>query len=129
MLEILVCAASLSFSIAAMDDFDFPGWRSMVACTFAVLIPLLGLEAMLPPKLFWIGPVVALIAGGFLISAVCGMSVKRGCLAVAIMLACRFLLFWAFPLANPRLQQKLRNGMTTNSTKIVLSTSKLQRLS
>ncbi|MCA9066163.1 MAG: hypothetical protein KDA96_24010, partial [Planctomycetaceae bacterium] len=86
MLGILISAGLLGIIIAVMEEGDFPGWGTMTACVFAAILPTGIINAVLPPAWFLVGPVVGAVAGGFTISALCGMSVKRASIAAGIFL-------------------------------------------
>ena len=60
----------------------------MIGCVLAASIPAAIInEFFLPPELFAIGLAVGAVCGGFAISALCGMSIKRSMLAVGIYFA------------------------------------------
>jgi len=56
-------------------------------CVLATAIPAGVTNALLPDALFFVGAIVGAIVGGFAISALCGMSVKRASIAAGIYLA------------------------------------------
>ncbi len=87
MLGIIIGAAILGIIIAVMEKGDFPGWGVMVLCVLAAGIPAMIINALLPSGLFFIGLAVGAVCAGLAISATCGMSVKRACLASVIYLA------------------------------------------
>ncbi|HKB03929.1 MAG TPA: hypothetical protein VKD90_17030 [Gemmataceae bacterium] len=87
MLGLIIGAAFLGIIIAIMEQGDFPGWGPMVLSALAALIPAAIINALLPRELFFIGLAVGAVCAGFVISATCGMSVKRACIAAGIYLA------------------------------------------
>jgi hypothetical protein len=87
MIGIILGAGILGIIIAVMEQGEFPGWGKMVLCVLAAGIPALIINALLPPALFIIGLAVGAVCAGFVISATCGMSVKRATIAAAIYLA------------------------------------------
>ncbi|MBI3823736.1 MAG: hypothetical protein HY289_13790 [Planctomycetes bacterium] len=87
MIGILLGAGILGIIIALMEEGEFPGWWSMIACVLASLIPAAIVNAFLPEGLFIIGLAVGAVCAGCMISALCGMSVKRAIIAAAIYLA------------------------------------------
>ena len=96
MIGLLISAALLGIIIAVLDDGDFPGWGSMIICVLAASLPAALVTALLPPALFFVGPVVGAVCGGFAISATCGMSVKRSCIAAGIYFAVQLGLAFLF---------------------------------
>ena len=59
----------------------------MILCVLVAVIPAAIINALLPPGLFVIGLAVGALCAGFVISATCGMSVKRASIAAGIYLA------------------------------------------
>jgi hypothetical protein len=88
---LLVQAGILGLIIASMERDEFPGWGKMVICVLAAVIPAGIVNALLPPELFLIGLTVGAVCAGFAISALCGMTVKRACIAAGI--------YWAIQVA------------------------------
>jgi hypothetical protein len=87
MLGVLLGAGILGIIIAVMEQDEFPGWGKMILCVLAAAVPALIINLFLPPFLFFIGLAVGAVCAGFAISALCGMSVKRACIAAGIYLA------------------------------------------
>ncbi len=87
MLGIIIGAAILGIIIAVMEQGEFPGWGAMVICVLAGGIPAAIVNVLLPPELFFIALAVGAVCAGFAISATCGMSFKRSCIAAAIYFA------------------------------------------
>jgi hypothetical protein len=87
MIGIVIGAGVLGLIIAVMEEGDFPGWGSMILCVLAATIPAAIINLLLPPMLFIVGLAVGAVCAGFAISALCGMSVKRSCIAAGIYLA------------------------------------------
>lgn len=86
MVGLLVNAGILGVIIAIMEEGDFPGWFSMMACVLAAVFPAALINAMIPPSLFFVGLAGGAVCAGFAISALCGMSVKRASIAAGIYL-------------------------------------------
>jgi ABC-type cobalamin transport system permease subunit len=86
MLGIILGAAVLGIIITVMEEGDFPGWGKMIICVLAALIPAAIINAILPSELFIVGLTVGALCAGLAISATCGMSVKRACIAAGIYL-------------------------------------------
>jgi hypothetical protein len=89
MLGIIVGAGILGLIIAVMEQGEFPGWGPMIVCVLAAAVPAFLINMLLPPSLFIIGLAVGAVCAGFAISALCGMTVKRACIAAAIYLGCQ----------------------------------------
>jgi hypothetical protein len=87
MVSLAVGAGILGIIIAVMEEGEFPGWAKMVFCVLAAGIPAAIINALLPPPLFLVGLIVGAVCAGFAISWVCGMGVKRACIAAGIYLA------------------------------------------
>lgn len=87
LLGLLIGAAILGGIIAVMEEGEFPGWGKMIICVLAAVIPAAGLNAVLPPHLFFVGLAAGAICAAIAISAVCGMTVKRAGIAASIYLA------------------------------------------
>lgn len=87
MLGIIMGAAILGIIIAVMEKGDFPGWGSMIVCVLAAAIPAAVVKLFVPPGLFIVGLAVGAVCAGFAISALCGMSVQRACIAAGTYLA------------------------------------------
>ena len=81
---LFVGAAILGIIIAVMEDGDFPGWGTLIICVLAASLPSFAINQFTPPALFFVGPLVGAVTGGFAISYTCGMPVKRACIAVGI---------------------------------------------
>lgn len=96
MLGIIIAAGLLGIIIAAMEDGDFPGWGSMIICVVAAIAPAAIINIFLPPSLFFIGLLAGAVCGGLAISATCGMSVKRSCIAAGIFFGCQIVLALIF---------------------------------
>ena len=97
MLELFFSAAILGIVIAVMeDDGDFPGWFSLIICILSALIPAAIVNAFLPPYLFFIGLAVGAGIAGCVISALCGMDLKRACIAAGIYFAIRVVISLVF---------------------------------
>ncbi|MFK7822172.1 MAG: hypothetical protein AB8G99_25985 [Planctomycetaceae bacterium] len=90
MLGWLIGAGILGIIIAVMEEGEFPGWFEMIACVLAATIPAAIVNSFLPPGLFLVGLGVGAFCAGCAISALCGMSVKRACIAAAIYFAVQF---------------------------------------
>jgi len=86
MLSLFIGAALLGIIIAVMEKEEFPGWGKMILCVLAAAVPAFIVNLFLPPILFPVGLAVGAICAGFAISALCGMSVQRACLAAGIYL-------------------------------------------
>jgi len=101
MFPIIVGAAVLGIIIAVMEEGDFPGWGTTIICVLAAGIPAQIVNSFLPDGLFFVGFIVGAITAGFAISATCGMSVKRACIAAGIYFAVQMgiSLFFLFVLA------------------------------
>jgi hypothetical protein len=99
---IFVGAGILGLIIAVMEQGQFPGWGKMVLCVLAAAVPALIINALLPPGLFIIGLAVGSVCAGFVISATCGMSVKRATIAAAIYLAIQVVISLVFYLLTRR---------------------------
>ncbi|MCH8047627.1 MAG: hypothetical protein IID44_28370 [Planctomycetes bacterium] len=94
----IISAAMLGMIIAAMEEGDFPGWGVMIICVLATVIPMAIIDMLLPASLFFVGPLVGAICGGFAISATCSMSVKRASIAAGLFLVCQIANSLMFPL-------------------------------
>lgn len=99
MLETLVVlavsAAGLGIIIAVMEEDDFPGWGRMVLCVVVTSVAT-GLGGWLAPVgSFFVGPLVGAVVGGLVISATCGMSFRRACIAAGIYLGLQLALGFA----------------------------------
>ncbi|GAB4152548.1 MAG: hypothetical protein Tsb009_28540 [Planctomycetaceae bacterium] len=84
MIGILIGAGILGIIIAVMEEGDFPGWMPMIASVLAAVIPASIINNFLPPLFFFVGLAVGAVCGGLVISATCGMSVKRASIAAGI---------------------------------------------
>lgn len=102
MLGIILGAAILGVIIAIMEGGDFPGWGRMAICVLAAIIPAAIINAILPSELFIIGLVVGAACAGLAISATCGMSVKRACIAAGIYLAIQTVISLIFHVITAR---------------------------
>ena len=90
MLCLIVDAAILGVIIAVMESDEFPDWWRVLICALATaittnvvtsaLLPSIGLIALLA------GCAAGALVGSIVISALCGMSVKRAGIAAAIYL-------------------------------------------
>lgn len=96
MLGILIAAALLGIIISVMEEGDFPGWGPMIICVLAAIAPAAIINLFLPPGLGLIGLFLGALSGGFAISATCGMSVKRSCIAASIFFGCQIVLSLIF---------------------------------
>lgn len=96
MFGILIAAGMLGIIIAVMEEGDFPGWGPMVISVLGATAPAALLNLYLPSSLFFVGLFVGAACGGFAISATCGMSVKRACIAASIFFACQIVLSLIF---------------------------------
>jgi hypothetical protein len=99
MLGLLVGAALLGIIIAIMEDGEFPGWFRVTLCSLAALLPTGIVNAFLPNVLSFVGAIVGAVVGGFAISALCGMSVKRASIAAGIWLVLIIGVSFVFQLA------------------------------
>ena len=90
MLGLLIGAGILGVIIMVMEEGDFPGWGTLIICVLAAVIPSAVISATVPEGLVLLGPVVGAVCSGLAISATCGMSVKRSCIAAGIFFACQF---------------------------------------
>ena len=70
-----------------MEEGEFPGWGVMLICVLAALIPSTVVESFVKPELFFLGPLVGSVCCGAAISATCGMTVQRACIAAALFFA------------------------------------------
>ena len=100
MLFIFVDAAVLGIIIAAMEEGDFPDWWKVIVCSLGTGLATVGLQYALVPIAGLLGAWVAIffgaLVGGVLISALCGMSVKRASIAAAIFLGYRIIIGMIF---------------------------------
>ena len=96
MIGILIAAGMLGIIIAVMEEGDFPGWGSMIICVLAAGVPAAIINVFLPPGLSVSGYLVGSVCCGFAISATCGMTVKRACIAAGIYFACQVGLSFVF---------------------------------
>ena len=87
MVGLVIGAGILGITIAVMEEGDFPGWGAMLLCVLAALLPAAVVNAALPPGLFIVGLAIGAVCASFVISATCGMSVKRAGIAASIYLA------------------------------------------
>lgn len=87
MLVLVIDAAVLGLIIAMMEQDEFPGWVRAGVCALLMAIAMSVASHVLPGLLALAGFAVAAIVGAFAISALCGMSVKRGAIAASIFLA------------------------------------------
>lgn len=86
MLGLVLGAAILGITIAVMEEGEFPGWGKMMSCVLAAVIPAAIVNALLPPGWFILGLAFGAGCAGLVISATCGMRVKRASIAAAIYL-------------------------------------------
>lgn len=96
MFGIFIAAGMLGIIIAVMEEGDFPGWGAMIICVFAAIAPAAIINVFLPPGLSLLGLLVGAAFGGLAISATCGMSVKRSCIAAGIFFAVQIVLSLIF---------------------------------
>jgi hypothetical protein len=100
MFGLLIDAALIGIIIAVMEGGDFPGWLPALGC--AVVISLgtyviqLGLVEVIGSAGAWLGIVLGALLGGVVISALCGMSVKRAAIAASIFLGVKIVIGLAF---------------------------------
>jgi hypothetical protein len=92
MLGLILGAGILGVIISVMEREGFPGWLPMVFSVLATAIPAWIINALLPPELFIIGLAVGALCAGCVISATCGMSVKRATIAASIYLGIQLVL-------------------------------------
>ena len=92
MIGLFLSAAILGAIIMVMEEGEFPGWGTMVICVLAAVIPSAIITVLVSENLFFVGPIVGAACSGLAISATCGMSVKRACIAAGTFLACQFAL-------------------------------------
>lgn len=92
MLRYAIGAAILGLIIAIMEEDEFPGWIKMFVCIIAMIVPAVLINGLLPVWAFPVGLSVGAVAGGFAISALCGMSVKRASIAAGIWLVVQIVL-------------------------------------
>ena len=99
MLETLVIlavsAAALGLIIAVMEEEEFPGWGRMVLCVFVTSAVSGGAEWLAPVGAWLLGPLAGALAGGVVISATCGMTLRRASIAAGIYLALQIALWFA----------------------------------
>jgi hypothetical protein len=95
MLGLIIGAGILGITMAIMEEGEFPGWGKMILCVLAAVLPAAIINALLPPSLFLIGLSVGAVCAGLVISATCGMTVKRACVAAAIYLGIETLIMTA----------------------------------
>lgn len=93
-LVIAVGAAALGIIIAAMEEGEFPGWGRMCVCVLATSVASAVAGALSPVAPLVVGPAVGAVVGGVVISATCGMSVRRASIAAGIYLAIQIALGW-----------------------------------
>ncbi|QDT00493.1 hypothetical protein [Adhaeretor mobilis] len=84
MLGLLISAGVLGLIISLMEEGDFPGWTPMIICVLAALVPSTLINAFIPAGLFFIGLIVGAVCCGVAISATCGMTVQRACIAAGV---------------------------------------------
>ena len=70
MCGLLVGAAILGIIIAVMEDGEFPGWGTLIICVLAASLPSYAINQFVPPSLFFLGPLVGAVTGGFAIQIV-----------------------------------------------------------
>jgi len=87
MLGLVIDTAVLGLIIAVIEQDDFPGWLRAGACALLMSVVMYAISLVLPGLLALAGFAVAAIVGAFAISALCGMTVKRGAIAASIFLA------------------------------------------
>ncbi|HEV8000498.1 MAG TPA: hypothetical protein VGP63_11515 [Planctomycetaceae bacterium] len=93
MLPLLLSAAILGAVIVIMEgDGEFPGWLNMIFCVLAAVIPMVIINALLPPMGRALGVVAGGLVGGLAISWRCGMSYQRAAIAAGIWLVLQFVL-------------------------------------
>ena len=73
--------------IAVMEQDEFPGWGGTFVCALVISLAMWGVSTVLPGLLALLGIVAGAVIGGFIISWLCGMSVKRASIAASIFLA------------------------------------------
>lgn len=99
MFGLLIGAGILGIIITVMEDGEFPGWFPMIASVLAAVIPAAIINSLIPPSLFMIGLAVGACVAGLVISALCGMSVKRAGIAAAIYMAIQAGITFGFQMA------------------------------
>ncbi|HCS55026.1 MULTISPECIES: hypothetical protein [Rubinisphaera] len=86
MFGLIIGAGILGIVIAAMEDWDFPGWFTSGICVLSALVPAAIVNAIIGPEFFFVGLAVGAAVAGLVISAMCGMSFQRAYTAAAIYL-------------------------------------------
>lgn len=94
MLALVLDAAVLGGIVAVMEQDEFPGWIRTALCAIAISLAMFAAASVLPGLLALLGFVVGAVVGAFAISALCGMSVKRGFIAASVFLGYKLLLFF-----------------------------------
>lgn len=80
MLGVILGAAVLWLIIFTMEG-ETLDWFPIICCLLATIIPTAIVNSMVPPALFFVGPIVGALVGGVAISAMCGMTFKRAAIA------------------------------------------------
>jgi hypothetical protein len=100
MIGLVVGAGILGIIVAAMEREEFPGWGKMALCALAAVLPALVINVLLPPELFIVGLLVGAGCSALVISATCGMSLKRASIAAGIYLAIQLVISLVFYLLS-----------------------------
>lgn len=113
MLRILIGAGVLGTVIEG--DGEFSGWMPMILCVLATLLPTALVNSYTTPAFFFVGPLVGAVVGGFAISALCGMSVRRASIVAGIYLCVQIVIDIGLP-GDPALNQS--SGLARQSVGI-----------
>ena len=97
MIGLIIDAAVIGVIIAVMESDEFPGWGVTILCALAISVSTWLLSMALPGLWALLGIVGGAVVGAFVISALCGMSLKRAGIAASIFLVYRIAIsfLWA----------------------------------
>ena len=84
MFGILIDAAVIGIIVAAMESNEFPGWLPTIGCAVVIGVSTTLLINVLPGLWALLGIVGGAVIGAGVISAFCGMSVKRAGIVATI---------------------------------------------
>jgi hypothetical protein len=103
----VIDTAVLMIIISMMEEEAFENWPRILVCSLAMSMSMGIASSVLPGLWALLGHAVAAGVGGLVISALCGMSVKRAAIAAAI--------FWGYKIALSLICLGMYAGMSTGT--------------